>query len=263
MQDLTITLVQTELAWRSASENLKRFGELLKTVVGKPDLVVLPEMFTTGFTMQPEQVAEQMNGPTLEWVRRQAERMNAAITGSVVIAEDGKYFNRLVFVTPDGQIMHYDKKHLFSIAGETKPYHPGNKRVVISYKGWNILPLVCYDLRFPVWSRNRILHGQFEYDLVVLVANWPQARNIAWKTLLLARAIENQSYVVGVNRIGTDDNGVIYSGDSLAADCWGAVLCSFDAHQEAVRTITLSKQSLIDSRRKFAVSNDWDQFEIQ
>ncbi|MDP2424050.1 MAG: amidohydrolase [Bacteroidales bacterium] len=263
MQDLSITLIQSALHWRSSLANQQQFEKAFKRINGKTDLVILPEMFTTGFAMHPEGLSESIDGPTTQWLKTQAKRLDAAMMGSFIVQEEGNYFNRLVFIKPDGHMQYYDKKHLFRMAGENKQYQSGDKKLVVNYKGWNILPLICYDLRFPVWSRNRLVKEQFEYDLMVVIANWPKKRSHAWKTLLMARAIENQAFVAGVNRIGSDDNGIAYSGDSMVIDPWGTPISVAPANQQHIKTIAISKKKLDEIRNNFAVSLDWDDFMIK
>ncbi len=262
MQNLSITIIQSELRWRNPQENLQTFDNLFEQIASETDLVVLPEMFTTGFTMQPEGLSETMDGQAIGWMRSRARKLSAAIVGSFIVEENNRYLNRLVFMKPDGEMQYYDKKHLFRLAGEDEKYQPGDKKVIIHYKGWKILPLICYDLRFPVWSCNRIVEGQIEYDLMVLVANWPQVRNYAWKTLLTARAIENQAFVAGVNRIGIDENGKVYSGDSLVADPWGAHILIAPPSQTSVQSVVISMQELQKIRSNFPFHRDWDNFTI-
>jgi predicted amidohydrolase len=256
MQNLRISLVQTRLDWQQPESNRSRLAELMAPLAGQTDLIVLPEMFTTGFTMEPETVAEPMSGPTLTWMREQAVTLNAAICGSVVI-EDNGYRNRLLFVTPEGEIEHYDKRHLFRMANEHQYYAAGDSRRVIEYKGWRILPQVCYDLRFPVWCRNRD-----DYDLALFVANWPSPRRHPWRTLLLARAIENQCYVVGVNRVGEDGKGLEYSGDSLLVDFKGQALLDGPAGEPFIKTGLLSGEALQQFRHNFPAWQDADNFSI-
>ena len=197
---INVTLIQSDIIWEDKVSNLKNYQNKISQIEST-DLIVLPEMFTTGFSMNPKDISETMSGETIQWMKSNASKMNSAICGSIIIEEDDKYFNRFIWVNPDGSICQYDKKHLFSFAGEDKNYTAGNEKIIIEYKGWKICPLVCYDLRFPVWSRN-----SEDYDLLIYVANWPTKRKLAWKSLLVARAIENQCYVIGVNRVGKDEN---------------------------------------------------------
>ena len=215
-------------------------------------------MFTTGFAMQPEYLAEPMDGPTIKWMLQLAKAKNCAICGSIIIKENEHYYNRFLFVTPSGEVHQYNKRHLFSLAGEHKRYQNDNKQVIIEYKGWRICPLICYDLRFPVWSRNSL-----NYDVLIYVANWPKPRVTAWNTLLKARAIENMSYVIGVNRVGTDANGHEYSGNSIVLDELGNEMTPLTDKIEAILTTTLSKEKLLASRNKFNFLGDQDGFEIK
>ncbi len=202
MDNFLVTLVQSHLDWEAPQSNLDRFTALMEPLAGKTDLIILPEMFTTGFAMQPAPLAESSDGPTLEWMKKMARQLKAVVTGSIIAEEAGKYYNRLYWVEPGGRILHYDKRHLFGMAGEGDHYASGQERLIIDYEGWRICPLICYDLRFPVWSRNTE-----EIDLLIYVANWPETRANDWCTLTTARAIENQCYVAAVNRIGEDGNG--------------------------------------------------------
>lgn len=254
---LNITLVQSPLVWENMDANLQHFDQVLNTLQKSTDLVVLPEMFNTGFTMNAIQVAEKMGGKTHLWMQRKAHELQAVVTGSIVIEEGEKYFNRLIWMMPDGSFHTYDKRHLFRMAKEHKTYTAGNKQLIINYKGWNICPLVCYDLRFPVWSRNV---GN-EYDLLIYVANWPKVRNYIWSGLLQARAMENLSYVAGVNRVGSDDKGFDYSGDSTLIDFAGKPIWAL-SEQQGVYTHQLSKTDLEQFRNRFPAWMDSDKFKI-
>lgn len=227
----------------------------------KTEIVVLPEMFSTGFSMQPKLFAETMEGETVEWMKRISSENGIVLTGSMIAEENGHYFNRLVWMLPNGQFGYYDKRHLFAYAGEYAEYTAGNKRLIASVKGWKINLQVCYDLRFPVWARQQTQNEVPEYDLLIYVANWPEKRSHAWKTLLCARAIENQCYVVGVNRVGNDGNNIYHSGNSLVIDPLGQVLYHM-ADEEDVNTITLSKEKLAEVRTRFPFLNDADNFTI-
>jgi omega-amidase len=257
MQDLHITIIQTALHWQDASANRNMFSEKLATVAPATDLIVLPEMFTTGFSMDAAGLAEDAQGPTLQWMQEEAARYSAVLTGSVMVKEGKNYYNRLYWVRPDGTYEHYDKRHLFRMAKEHHSYTPGKEKLLVELKGWNICPLVCYDLRFPVWSRNT----NSQYDLLLYVANWPKPRANAWSTLLQARAIENLSYVVGVNRVGTDGNGHPYTGDSAIIHPKGYKLLE-TSEAEGIHTITLSKQELTDFRETFPAHLDADDFTL-
>jgi omega-amidase len=254
---MKIALIQTHLIWENPMENRSHLAQKITGFMEDVDLIVLPEMFSTGFTMHPKEVAETMQGETVAWLKHLAKAKNCAITGSLVIKENENFYNRLVFVFPDGKIQHYDKRHLFSLAGEGKEYTSGTEKLIVNYKGWNICPMICYDLRFPVFSRNTD-----NYDLLIYVANWPNARANAWNALLKARAIENMSYTVGVNRIGTDENDNSYLGDSQIVDCMGNY--SMQPQQsKGVFMVELDKNAQDRNRKKFGFLNDSDQFELK
>ena len=255
---LIVTSIQADLVWEDAAKNRANFENKITGLKEKTDLIVLPEMFTTGFAMQPENLAETMNGNTVSWMLKMAKENNSAICGSIIILEDEKYYNRFLFVTPSGEIHQYNKRHLFSLAGEHERYQNDNKQVIINYKDWKICPLVCYDLRFPVWSRNTS-----NYDVLIYVANWPKPRITAWNTLLKARSIENMTYVIGVNRVGTDANGHEYTGNSIVLDELGTEMTSLAENTETYFTTTLSKEKLLTSRAKFNFLSDQDEFEIK
>lgn len=257
MQNLRVTLIQSDLEWQDAEKNLENLGEKIASLKGTTDLIVLPEMFNSGFSMQPERVAEKEGGITCQWLQDQAAASGAAICGSLAIETEQGFANRLMFVTPDGQQRFYDKRHLFRMGNEHEHYTQGHERLVFEYKGWRILPQICYDLRFPVWSRNRN-----DYDLVVYVANWPAPRRKAWRTLLHARAIENQCYCVGVNRVGSDGNGLDYSGDSLLVDYLGEPVIDHAVDKVFVETAQLNGEALNAFREKFPAWRDADQFQI-
>ncbi len=258
LNNLKITTVQTNLLWEDVASNLTHFTERLSGLYRKTDIVVLPEMFTTGFTMHPEGVAEAFKESlAIEWMKKMSLQISAAICGSIIIEEDGNYYNRLLWVTPDGVVQSYDKRHLFTLAGEHIPFTAGNKKLIVEYKGWKICPLVCYDLRFPVWCRN-----VEDYDLLIFVANWPEKRRHHWKSLLMARAIENQCYLVGVNRVGKDENDLVYTGDTSVIDYAGEILYQ-KSDEEDVNTIELSKEKLHTFRTKLNFLADKDEFEIK
>ncbi|MDX5422155.1 MAG: amidohydrolase [Hymenobacteraceae bacterium] len=255
--NLRVTIIQTALHWQDATANRQMFSEKLAATQPATDLIVLPEMFTTGFSMNAAELAEEADGPTLQWMKDEAARYSAVLTGSVIVKEGENYYNRLYWVRPDGTHEHYDKRHLFRMAKEHHTYTAGKEKLLVELKGWNICPLVCYDLRFPVWSRNT----QSQYDLLLYVANWPKPRANAWSTLLQARAIENLSYVVGVNRVGTDGNGHPYSGDSAIIHPKGYKLLE-TTEVEGVHTITLSKEELTEFREAFPAHLDADDFTL-
>jgi predicted amidohydrolase len=253
---LRVTLVQADLAWQDPAANRHRLAAHFRGLVGHTDLVVLPEMFSTGFSMAAAELAEDMDGPTIDWMREEAAALGCVIAGSLIVRDGGHCYNRLVWARPDGSVEHYDKRHLFRLAGEQEHYAAGSRRLVVTLKGWRVCPMVCYDLRFPVWSRSR-----GDYDLLLYVANWPQRRALAWSTLLRARAIENQSYVVGVNRIGKDGNGTTYAGDSVALDFLGQPLSS-EGGGDRVETAVLDLESLRAYRESFPAHLDADRFEL-
>jgi omega-amidase len=267
MSTLTITTIQTNLFWEDKRANLQMLEEKINALSNKTEIVVLPEMFSTGFSMQPNLLAENMDGEAVEWMKRVSNENGIIITGSLIIEEESKYYNRLIWMLPNGQFGYYNKRHLFAYAGEHEHYTAGNKRLIASVKGWKINLQVCYDLRFPVWTRQvppqqgEVRRGP-EYDAIIYVANWPEKRSHAWKTLLCARAIENQCYVIGVNRVGSDDNDIYHSGNSLVIDPMGQVLYHM-ADEEDINTITLSKEKLEEVRTRFPFLNDADQFTIQ
>jgi len=264
---MKVTIIQTKLHWENREKNLEHFSALISSVKEKTDLIVLPEMFTTGFTMNPEQWAEPADGPSQKWLKEQSKKKNAVITGSVAVQEEGNYYNRLFWAAPDGHLSHYDKRHLFRMAKEDQHYKMGTAKIVTNLNGWNICPMVCYDLRFPVWTRNVFTKksGGYEaaYDVLIFVANWPQVRSYPWKQLLIARAIENQCYVIGVNRIGEDGNGMAHSGDSLVINPRGEIISKTKAGEESIETIALDKTYLEEYRKTFPVGLDADKFTLE
>ncbi len=259
MPDLTVTLIQTELAWEDAAANLRRFDRLIGGLETATDLIVLPEMFTTGFSMNAAALAQEMSGTAVGWLRESARRTGAVIVGSLIVTAHDRYYNRLCWARPDGTLETYDKKHLFGYAGEDRIYTAGSAALLVELKGWKIRPFVCYDLRFPVWARNG---HPADYDLALFIANWPQKRAAHWKALLQARAIENQCFVIGVNRIGSDGNGLYHSGDSSIVDPAGAILFQ-NAHAPCVFTLTLARGRIDACRREFPVLRDADQFALR
>lgn len=258
-ENLRFTLIQPDMMWENKAANLDHYGRLISNIVGHKEVVVLPEMFPTGFSMASERLAEPMEGDTIQWMRDTAHAHRIILVGSLMIKEEEHYFNRLVWMQPDGQYSTYDKRHLFAYAQEHQHFSPGQRKLVTQVKGWRICPLVCYDLRFPVWSRYA---AGAEYDLLLYVANWPQRRSLAWKTLLQARAIENQAYSIGVNRIGEDANGIIYVGESSVFDPLGTQLWQAGA-DEAVHTIDLSYAALQEARNHYPFLKDADKFLLQ
>jgi omega-amidase len=258
---LTLTIIQTALHWEDAAANRAMLENKIRQRAPGAQVVILPEMFSTGFSMRPEILAEAPDGETVSWMKRLAREERIILTGSLMISEEPYFYNRLLWILPNGQCGQYDKRHLFAYAGEDKHYTPGTDRFIASVNGWRILCLVCYDLRFPVWSRQQPTEDGLEYDLILYVANWPERRNTAWKTLLQARAIENQAYVIGVNRVGEDGNGVYHSGDSMVIDPLGEILYH-KAHEEDVFTITLEKEHLEAVRNKLPFWKDGDAFQL-
>lgn len=254
---LRFTLVQTDLVWQNPTQNRANLSQLLEPLSQQTDVIILPEMFTTGFTMQAETHAEVFAGETLAWLQAQAARLQAALVGSVAMLADGHYVNRLLWVAPNGEVQFYDKRHLFRMGDEVNHYTAGQERKIFHYRGWRILPQVCYDLRFPVFMRNR-----HDYDLAVIVANWPAARRKPWRTLLQARAIENQSYVIGVNRIGVDGMNLPYSGDSLAVDFKGELLVDEPVNEPFVKTVSLDLTALQTFKQQFPAWMDADEFQL-
>jgi predicted amidohydrolase len=266
-QPLFITGIQASLHWEDKKANLDMFEEKILSIKEKTEIIVLPEMFSTGFSMKPETLSETMDGETVQWMKRIAAEKKIILTGSVIIEDKGNYFNRLIWMLPDGKYGIYDKRHRFAYANEDLHYTAGTKRLIASVKGWKINLLICYDLRFPIWARQASLPGEegeletSEYDVLIYVANWPEKRIHAWKTLLQARAIENQCYVVGVNRVGDDGNSIHYTGESMIVDPMGEVLYT-KKEEEDIFTIALDKTHLEAVREKFPFWKDADKFQI-
>ena len=253
MRDLTVTIMQANLKWEDAESNRAMFEERMMSIREETDLMVLPEMFTTGFSMNAEDMAEDMKGPTVRWMSRLAERGGFHLTGSLIIREGDAFYNRLIWAFPDGEILYYDKRHLFRMAGEERVYSSGDSLLTVRVKGWKIRPFICYDLRFPLWTRNR----DNAYDAALFVANWPEKRAHHWNTLLAARAIENQCYIIACNRTGFDGNGVTYAGDSCIIDHQGRILMR-ESGGEGILTVRLSMEDLIRYRESFPVWMDAD-----
>ncbi len=260
MSSLYISLIQTQLFWEDKAANLLMLEKKINSITQKTEIIVLPEMFSTGFSMNPSALAETMDGTTVQWMKKIAVEKKIILTGSVIIQEDDQFFNRLLWVLPNGTIGHYNKRHRFAFAGEDQHYSNGHKRLIAQVKGWKINLQICYDLRFPVWARQQS-DREPEYDILIYVANWPERRNHAWKTLLTARAIENQSYVIGVNRVGEDGKGIYHSGNSMVIDPLGEVLYHKE-HDEDIYTIQLEKNTLTEIRTKFPFWKDADDFLI-
>jgi len=271
--ELHVAAVQTALHWEDAQANRRHFSAIFRQLMSeddkpKPDLIVLPEMFSTGFSMAPERLAEQPAGPTTQWMQEQAALHNAVITGSIIVTENGYYYNRLIWAEPDGTVKHYNKRHLFRMGNEDKHYTAGTEKLIVELKGWKVCPLICYDLRFPVWSRNTFKANNNEaptadYDLLLYVANWPEVRSHIWHVLLRARAIENQAYVVGINRIGNDGNNVPHDGLSDIMNFTGDSLRSADYNSPDVLRTSLSYENLLLFRKNFPAGLDADAFELK
>jgi omega-amidase len=269
MSTLTCTLIQTKLIWEDAAANRRMFEEKINSIRQKTEVVILPEMFSTGFSMKPEELAETVDGETVVWMQNIAASKRIVVTGSLMIKEHEQYFNRLIWMLPNGDYGYYDKRHLFAYGDEHNHYSRGSKRLIASVKGWKLNLQVCYDLRFPVWARQTPSsveqrfdgNNALEYDVIIYVANWPERRSLAWKTLLQARAIENQCYVIGVNRVGADGNDVHHSGDSMVIDAAGEILYH-KKDEEDIFTIELNKQHLEEVRTRFPFWKDADRFII-
>ncbi|HET8802971.1 MAG TPA: amidohydrolase [Aequorivita sp.] len=254
---LKITIIQSDLHWENAEANRALFSKKIQNIEAEADLIVLPEMFSTGFSMNAKNLAEKNDGETFKWMVSEARKNNCAITGSVIISEYGKFYNRLFFIFPDGSFKKYDKKHTFTLARENVTYAAGTERLIVNYKGWKICPLVCYDLRFPVWARNTE-----DYDVLIYVANWPIMRTLAWDTLLRARAIENMAYCVGVNRVGFDGNDHEYVGHSAVYDVLGKQISTTTFEKEFTETVVLEKEHIESNRKKLQFLNDRDSFTL-
>ena len=253
MRDIKITLIQTELFWEDIDANISLFNEKISAIGEKTDLVILPEMFTTGFSLNASKLGQGMDGPSVKWLQEKSNKIDADITGSIIVKFEGKYYNRLFWAKPDGELLTYDKRHLFRFAEEEKIYTAGDNNITVELNGWKIRPFICYDLRFPAWTRNI----ENQYDISLFIANWPEKRSTHWKCLLQARAIENQCYVIGVNRVGNDGNGLIYSGDSSIIDPLGKVI--FQKHNnECIYTTILSYHTLKEYRKIFPAWMDAD-----
>ncbi|MFC2124438.1 amidohydrolase [Bacteroidota bacterium] len=262
MHDLSVSFIQSDIHWQDHGANLAMFEEKIWQITQSVDLIILPEMFNTGFSMNVEHSAEPVNGRSFKWLRQMSAQTGSVVTGSLIIKEGGRFYNRLVWMNPDGTYSHYDKRHLFRMAEEDRYFSHGNNRIIMNLKGWKICPLICYDLRFPVWSRNRINDDhELEYDLLLYLANWPASRTEVWTTLLKARAIENLCYVIGVSRIGIDGNNTDYNGHSNLIDFKGRERLSWGNVEES-KILTLNYQELINFRHKFPAHYDSDSFKI-
>ena len=262
MNNLNIAYIQADLKWEDKEANLQHFNELLKQVQPATDLILLPETFTTAFPVDPKKFAETEDGPTMQWLQNQAKTKNAVICATFPLEKNGHYYNSLVWMRPNGNYELYFKRHTFTMGGEDNLVERGEKQLIVELNDWRIRPMVCYDIRFPIWARNRYKDGQYEYDLAFYLANFPDSRMNVWHTLLQARAIENQAYWIGVNRVGEDANGLHYSGDSQVINSRGLVISHAEPYQEAVLHCTLEAESLLRFRQKFPLGPDWDDFII-
>lgn len=260
---LNIALIQADLVWENAEKNLENLNRIIDTISSKPDLIVLPEMFTTGFTMNAETCAEGIDGNGMKWMAKTALKKNCVIAGSLLFKENGKYYNRLIWMRPDGDFEYYDKHHLFSMAGEHKVMTRGDQQKIVSLNGWNICLQICFDLRFPAWSRNQFNNGSYAYDVLLYVSNWPSIRSGAYQALLPARSVENSAYTLWVNRVGTDGNGVNHSGDTMVINQLGKIIKQADSGKQTVLEVQLSCRDLEEFREKFQVGHDWDDFHFQ
>ncbi len=257
METLKLTLVQADLSWENRQANLTHLDHLIDNTARETDIILLPEMFSTGFSMDPGKLWDSPEGETLQWMLTRAEEKDSAICGSIIVKDKDKFYNRLYFVTPAGEYYTYNKRHLFTLAGEERVYSPGEKKLIVNYRGWQITPLICYDLRFPVWCRNAE-HS----DLMLFVANWPERRSEAWRSLLKARAIENMCFVAGLNRIGFDGNKVYHDGSSGVYDELGNLISNVEPGKEQVQTVVLDKEKMKKSRERFGFLNDADPFKV-
>lgn len=262
MKNLHLTYIQANLFWQDKQANLEHFSELLKEVPSETDLMLLPETFNTAFPVDPKMFAETVDGPTVQWMKQEAQALNAVICGTLLLEIDGHYHNSLVWMRPDGSYELYHKRHTFSMGGENQLVESGSESLIVELNGWRIKPMVCYDIRFPVWSRNRYLDGRYEYDLGIYLANFPASRMNVWNTLLQARAIENQAYFVGVNRVGDDPEGIHYSGCSQVLTAKGEAITIAKTDMEAVVPCVLDYEKLQSFREKFPVGKDWDSFTL-
>jgi omega-amidase len=264
MEELKIALIQSDLYWEDPKKNIESFSKIIDTQIHFPvDIIFLPEMFTTGFSINLANSAEEMNGPSIHFLQETAQKRNCRIITSLFIREEKKLVNRLVIVSPDGSYHYSDKRHLFRLSEEYKVLTPGKKKIIENIQGWNVFPLICYDLRFPVWSKNTFNDEKYEYDVLVYISNWPTSRSDVWKSLLIARAIENLSYVVGVNRIGRDGFGTAHTGDSMVINPKGEILFSAEPNHPAVAEISLSMSELRKIRETYPFGQDWDHFTIK
>lgn len=263
MDDLKITLVQSDVYWEDSLKNLAHYGDMIGKLKEPTDMIILPEMFNTGFSMHPDRCAETMDGPAMQFLTEIASGEKCLIIGSILIREKGSYYNRLVAMYPDGSFQCYDKRHLFILTDEYKLLKGGTARIIINWKGWKILPLICFDLRFPVWSRNTWRDGEYEYDLLVYPSNWPASRSHVFKSLLVARAMENSTFVAGVNRVGKDGEGIPYLGESMIVDPKGRIIANGETEKNSIFSIALSASELNTIRESYNIGPCWDHFRIE
>ena len=263
MKDLTVTIIQSEPYWLKVNENLTYLDSLINDIKEPTDLILLPEMFNTGFVTSPSLLNDYHPSLTIEKMRQWAAEKNCVVAGTLIVTEGRDNFNRLIWMKPDGEYQYYDKRHLFRFANEHASFSTGNKELFVSLHGWKLKPLICYDLRFPVWCKNRCDNGEYAYDIIFFLSNWPTARRFTWKSLLPARAIENQSYCIGVNRSGADGNDILHSGESMVINQRGEHLALLAEGQPEIRTVTLNYNLLEYDRKRFAVGLDWDNFNIE
>lgn len=262
MQDLNIAFIQTSLFWADPAANRLQFDQWIDSIRTQPDLIVLPETFNTGFPADPVMYAESVDGESLQWLRQKAAASGAVICASLLLRSEGNHYNSLIWMKPDGTFSRYNKRHVFRMGGEHEIITPGTEIITETLKGWKIRPMICYDLRFPVWCRNQYSNGDHAYDLLIFVANWPKVRSYPWKQLLIARAIENQAYVLGVNRVGKDDTGNEYSGDSCLIDPKGMIISAAGEGEKVCVESVASYDELIDFRTRFNVGLDWDSYHL-
>lgn len=263
INDLKILALQTDIVWEQAAKNRALFGQKIENQFDGHDLVLLPETFNTGFPIFPSFISEPKDGESMQWMAQIAEKTNAVVAGTLLVEHNEEVTNCLVWMRPDGSYETYHKRHVFSMAGEHKKISPGNKQLIVELKGWKIKPMICYDLRFPVWSKNRLDElGSYEYDLAFYLANWPAVRAYPWQQLLIARAIENLAYVIGLNRVGENPDGIYHSGNSMFIDPKGQIIEEVSDGKESLINATLSYQNLVNFRSKFNVGPDWDEFSL-
>ncbi|MCD4736482.1 MAG: nitrilase family protein [Bacteroidales bacterium] len=262
MQDLKIVLVQTDIVWEDPEKNIIKLNGLLAQIPGDTDIIILPEMFQTGFTMNVEDASETTDGPSILWMKEKADELNTIITGSILTQVNGLYFNRMYWIGPEKPVVTYDKRHLFRMGMEHHVMSAGENTTITKYQDWKFNLQICYDLRFPVWSKNTFNDGNYKYDTLIYVANWPETRRDAYLSLLKARAIENQCYVIWVNRVGEDGSGIVYSGDSMVIDPGGKIIGQAKRAEEEMVFVGLSYSALVECRGNFRVGEDWDAFEV-